>query len=148
VYGTSAGWLAISAATDAQRTALLTVAGHPEWSALDDAALAAKLQEAFAAGSRETWLRELSAAGVPAVRALEHATGIADRYLSANQFSHVLEVPGMGRFRVVRSLSQWEGGSSPRAARFPLLGGEAAELLLAAGVDRALVEDLLEKKSN
>ena len=148
VYGTSTGWLAIGAVTRAQRTALLAAVGDPEWLALDDPALASKLQEAFAAGSRETWLRELSAAGVPAVRALEHATGIADRYLSANGFSHVLEVPGMGRFRMVRSLSQWEGGSGPRAARFPVLGGGAAELLLAAGVDQALVDDLLEKKSN
>jgi crotonobetainyl-CoA:carnitine CoA-transferase CaiB-like acyl-CoA transferase len=146
VYGTDTGWLAIGAATDAQRTALLAAVGHPEWSALDDAALASSLQEAFATGSREMWLRRFSAFGVPAVRALEHATGIADRYLAANGFSHVLEVPGMGKFRVVRSLSRWEGGSSPREARFPVLGSETAELLLEAGVDQALVDDLLEKK--
>jgi crotonobetainyl-CoA:carnitine CoA-transferase CaiB-like acyl-CoA transferase len=148
VYQTATGWIAIGAVTAAQRSALLDAVGHPEWSALDDAALAASLQEAFAVGPREQWLDRLAALGVPAVRALEHATGIADRYLSANGFSHVLEVPGLGRFRVVRSLSHWEGGGSPREARFPVLGGETAALLLEAGVDQAVVDELVQKKSD
>jgi crotonobetainyl-CoA:carnitine CoA-transferase CaiB-like acyl-CoA transferase len=148
VYGTSTGWLAVAASSGEQRTALLAAVGHPEWSALGDEALSSSLQDAFAASPRELWLGRLAALGVPAVRALEHGTGIADRYLAANGFSHVLAVPGMGRFRVVRSLSRWEGGSSPREARFPVLGSETAALLLEAGVDQALVDDLLEKESN
>jgi crotonobetainyl-CoA:carnitine CoA-transferase CaiB-like acyl-CoA transferase len=145
LYAASDGWLALSAATEAQRAALLEAVGHPEWSAFDDARLALVLEKEFAAGICRRWLDRLFQAGVPSVRVLGHETGVAGRYLSLNGFSHLLEVPEMGTFRVVHSFSHWEGGN-PRPGRFPPPGREAADLLIEAGVDSTLVDDLLARR--
>jgi crotonobetainyl-CoA:carnitine CoA-transferase CaiB-like acyl-CoA transferase len=144
LYLTADGWLALSAASQRQRRLLLDAAGHPEWTDLDDARLARALEQEFAAAPCGTWVERLTAAGVPAVRVLDHDTGIGGRYLSVNGFSHLLEVPGMGRYRVVRSLSRWEA-STPRPGRFPPLGGDTAEVLLEAGVSQAALQDLLSR---
>jgi crotonobetainyl-CoA:carnitine CoA-transferase CaiB-like acyl-CoA transferase len=146
LYATGDGWLALGAATEAERAALLEAVGHPEWSTLDDARLALALEKELAAGTCRHWLDRLSEAGVPTVRVLGHETGIAGQYLSVNGFSHLLEVPEMGTFRVVRSFSRWEGGS-PRPGRFPPPGRDTVDLLFEAGVDRTLIDDLLARRA-
>jgi crotonobetainyl-CoA:carnitine CoA-transferase CaiB-like acyl-CoA transferase len=145
LYATSDGWLALSAATEGQRAALLAAVGHPEWSAFDDSRLTLELENEFAGDVCRRWLDRLSRAGVPAVRVLGHETGVAGQYLSVNGFSHLLEVPELGSFRVVRSFSHWEGGE-PGLGRFRPPGRETADLLLKAGVDAALVKDLLARR--
>ncbi len=127
LYAASDGWLAVAAATPAQRAGLLAAAGHPEWSALDEAKLAAALEQELASDTSRHWLDRLHTAGVPSVRVLDHGTGIAGRYLSANGFSRLVELPDLGTFRIVRSLSTWEGGSPRRGGLPPL--GQLDELL-------------------
>jgi crotonobetainyl-CoA:carnitine CoA-transferase CaiB-like acyl-CoA transferase len=146
LYAASDGWIAIAAATQAQRAGLLAAIGHREWSALDDAKLAIALEKELALDACRLWLDRLHVAGVPSVQVLAHQTGIADQFLSVNGFSHLVEVPEMGTFRIVRSLSTWEGGS-PRRGLLPSLGRETVRLLRAAGVDQPLVDDLLARQA-
>lgn len=145
LYATADGWLALGATTELQRRSLLEALGHPEWAEFEDARLALALEKEFAAASCSRWVDILSDAGVPAVRVLDHETGIAGGYLSVNGFSHLVNVPEMGTFRVVRSFSHWEGGG-PRPGRFPPPGAETVEILVEAGVDRAVVDDLLARR--
>jgi crotonobetainyl-CoA:carnitine CoA-transferase CaiB-like acyl-CoA transferase len=145
LYATADGWLALGATTELQRRSLLEALGRPEWAEFEDARLALALEKEFAAASCSRWVDILSDAGVPAVRVLDHETGIAGGYLSVNGFSHLVDVPGMGTFRVVRSFSHWEGGG-PRPGRFPPPGAETVEILVEAGVDRAVVDDLLVRR--
>jgi crotonobetainyl-CoA:carnitine CoA-transferase CaiB-like acyl-CoA transferase len=145
-YATADGWLGVAASTGPLRAALLSALGHPEWRRLGDEALEASLESELAARRSEYWLDELSAAGVPAAAVLGRERGIADPYLTANGFSYVLEVPGMGRFRIVRSYSAWEGvtrgpGTSPG------VGQDTVEVLSEAGISAQAIDDLLARKA-
>jgi crotonobetainyl-CoA:carnitine CoA-transferase CaiB-like acyl-CoA transferase len=144
-YATADGWLAVAASSDRERAALLRAVGHPEWQALSEAEIAAALEGELAAGPSEYWLDEFSAAGVPAAGVLPRERGIADPYLTANGFSHVIEVPGLGEFRIVRSYSAWEGVTR-RPGSSPVVGRDTVEVLSEAGVGTHVIDDLLARK--
>jgi len=116
-YQASDGWLAVAAATPAQVSRLLDVAGHPEWSELDDAALADRLSFLFAQRPVEAWLSDLAAREVPASHVLPRAGELADPFLVENDFSHVVVDPVAGKLRVVRGYADWQGTGPGRAAR-------------------------------
>jgi crotonobetainyl-CoA:carnitine CoA-transferase CaiB-like acyl-CoA transferase len=144
-YATADGWLAVAASAAAERTAFFAALGHPEWQLLSEAEIAANVETELAPGSSEHWLDELAAAGVPAARVLSRERGIADPYLTANGFSHVIDVPGLGRFRVVRSYSAWDGATR-RPGSNPGLGRDTVEVLAEAGVGARVIEDLIARK--
>ena len=144
LYRTADHWLAIATSSDSQRRDMLDALGHADWSALDDAALGSAFEKQLATAPSALWLELLAAAGVAAARVLDHNTGIADRYLAVNEFSHLLEVPGHGTCRVVRNFSHWEGGPA-RTARAPAPGADTVDVLLEAGVEGHVVQELLSR---
>ena len=136
-YRASDGWLAVAATTAAQVAGLLSAVGHPEWGALDDAARSGRAPERRA-GERpvDDWVTELAARGVPACRVLPRAGELADPFLVANEFSHVVADPVVGKLRIVRGFSDWPGTrpASERPARGTTVGEETAAVLAAAGI--------------
>ena len=145
LYATADGWLAVAATPGDARAALCTALGHPEWQALSDAEIAAGVARELAAMPSRHWLDMFSTAGIPAASVLRRERGIADPYLTANGFSHVLEVPGLGAFRVVRSYSAWEGVTRPPGSN-PAVGRDTVQVLAEAGVAARVIEDLLARK--
>ena len=72
--------------------------------------------------------------------------GIADPYLTANGFSGILDVPGLGRFRTARSYSAWEGVTRGAGSN-PAVGRDTVEVLSEAGVSAQAINDLLARKA-
>jgi crotonobetainyl-CoA:carnitine CoA-transferase CaiB-like acyl-CoA transferase len=135
-YRASDGWLAVAATTTGQVAGLLAAAGHPEWGALDDAALADRLSGVLASRPVEDWVTELAARRVPACPVLPRAGELADPFLVANEFSHVVTDPVVGKLRTARGFSDWPGTrpSSQRPARGTTVGEDTAAVLAAAGI--------------
>ena len=135
-YQASDGWLAVAATTADQVAELLSAAGHPEWGALDDAALAERLSGVLASRPVEDWVTELAARRVPACRVLPRAGELADPFLVENEFSHVVADPVVGKLRIARGFSDWPGTrpASQRPARGTTVGEDTAAVLAAAGI--------------
>jgi crotonobetainyl-CoA:carnitine CoA-transferase CaiB-like acyl-CoA transferase len=145
LYAAADGWLAVAAPDGDSRTAFFAALGHPEWQVLSDAQIAVNVERELVTRPCEHWLDKFGCADVPAVRVLRRARGIADPYLTANEFSHVLEVPGLGSFRVVRSYSGWQGVTRGPGSN-PAIGQDTVEVLSGAGVGTRVIEDLLARK--
>jgi crotonobetainyl-CoA:carnitine CoA-transferase CaiB-like acyl-CoA transferase len=145
-YATADGWLAVAATASDERAALFGVLGHPEWRVLGEAEITAGVERELAAMPSRHWLDEFASAGVPAASVLSRERGIADPYLTANGFSHVLEVPGLGSFQVVRSYSAWEGVSR-RPGSNPVVGRDTVAVLSEAGVSTGLIGELIARKA-
>jgi crotonobetainyl-CoA:carnitine CoA-transferase CaiB-like acyl-CoA transferase len=145
-YRASDGWLAVAAATAAHVAGILSAVGHPEWSTLagdalagdvaSDEVLARRLSEVLAQRPVAAWVTGLAAYEVPACRVLPRADELADPFLVANDFSHVVADPVAGKLRVVRGFSDWPGAfrASGRPARGTTAGEETATVLTAAGI--------------
>ena len=135
-YRASDGWLAVAATTADQVAELLAASGHPEWGALDDALLADRLSGVLASRPVEDWVTELAARRVPACRVLPRAGELADPFLVANEFSHVVTDPVVGKLRTARAFSDWPGSrpASQRPARGTTVGEDTAAVLAAAGI--------------
>jgi len=135
-YRASDGWLAVAATTTDQVAGLLAAAGHPEWGALDDAALAGRLSGVVASRPVEDWVTELAVCQVPACRVLPRVGELADPFLVANEFSHVVADPGVGKLRTARGFSDWPGTrpASQRPARGTTVGEDTEAVLAAAGI--------------
>jgi crotonobetainyl-CoA:carnitine CoA-transferase CaiB-like acyl-CoA transferase len=135
-YQASDGWLAVAATTAAHVADLLSAVGHPEWSALDDAALADRLSGVLASHPVEDWVSELAAREVPACPVLPRTGELADPFLVENEFSHVVADPVAGNLRIARGFSDWPGTrpASQRPARGTTVGEETAAVLAAAGI--------------
>ena len=121
-YQASDGWLAVAATTAGEVAELLAAAGHPEWGALDDAGMAERLSGVLASRPVEDWITELAARRVPACRVLPRAGELADPFLVANEFSHVVTDPVVGKLRTARGFSDWPGtrpASPPPASTSP-----------------------------
>jgi crotonobetainyl-CoA:carnitine CoA-transferase CaiB-like acyl-CoA transferase len=133
----SDGWLAVAATTADQVAELLAAAGHPEWSALDDAALADRLGGVLASRPVEDWVTELAARRVPACPVLPRAGELADPFLVENDFSHVVDDPVAGRLRIARGFSDWPGTRPAwgRPARGTTVGEDTGAVLAAAGIN-------------
>jgi crotonobetainyl-CoA:carnitine CoA-transferase CaiB-like acyl-CoA transferase len=159
LYQTADGWLAVAGPADESRPAqggareapggapgiLCTALGHPEWQGRGDAEIAADVGRELAARPSGYWLDAFRAAGVPAASVLRRERGITDPYLTANGFSHVLEVAALGRFRTVRSYSAWEGVTR-RSGSDPAVGRDTVAVLSEAGVGAQVIGDLLARK--
>ena len=131
-YATQDGWIAVAAHTPSQREAfeeLVRSRGRSK-PGLDDTTA---IEALIAAETQSSWLNDLASSGIPAASVLKRAVGIDDSYLTANRFSHVLDVPTMGTFRVVRSYADWSTSRRP-AARASPVGAHTAEVLAEAGV--------------
>jgi crotonobetainyl-CoA:carnitine CoA-transferase CaiB-like acyl-CoA transferase len=144
-YQASDGWLAIAATTPAHVAGLLAAVGHPQWSALasetrGEDALADRLSGVLAQRPVQTWVAELAAHQVPACPVLPRAGELADQFLVANEFSHVVADPVAGKLLVVRGFSDWPGTgpASERPARGTTVGEDTAAVLAAAGSDWTL----------
>jgi crotonobetainyl-CoA:carnitine CoA-transferase CaiB-like acyl-CoA transferase len=142
-YQASDGWLAIAATTPTHVAGVLSAVGHPEWSALangtrggDDDALADRLSGVLAQRPVQTWVAELAARQVPACPVLPRAGELADPFLVANEFSHVVPDPVAGKLRVARGFSDWPGtrAASARPARGTTVGEETSAALAAVGI--------------
>ncbi|MDX6417897.1 MAG: hypothetical protein QOG28_2517 [Trebonia sp.] len=142
-YHASDGWLAIAATTPTHVAGVLSAVGHPEWSALangtrggDDDALADRLSGVLAQRPVQTWVAELAARQVPACPVLPRAGELADPFLVANEFSHVVPDPVAGKLRVARGFSDWPGtrAASARPARGTTVGEETSAALAAVGI--------------
>lgn len=94
------GWLATAATTAAQRQAMLLALGHAD---VDERALAATMLGRPVA----EWVDILAAHGVPACPVLAADGELHDPFLVANDFSHIVRDPVLGRLRVVRAYSEW-----------------------------------------
>jgi crotonobetainyl-CoA:carnitine CoA-transferase CaiB-like acyl-CoA transferase len=106
LYQAEDGWLAIAASTPQQRTAVLRVVGHPDWSTVTD--LAGRLGRELAGRPVEVWLELLAGQDVPAGRVLAVEGELDDPFLVENKFSHVVHDPTLGGLRVVRGYADWE----------------------------------------
>jgi crotonobetainyl-CoA:carnitine CoA-transferase CaiB-like acyl-CoA transferase len=135
-YQASDRWLAVAATTAAQVAELLSVVGHPEWGALDDATLADRLSGVLASRPVDDWVTELAARQVPACPVLPRAGELADPFLVENEFSHVVADPVAGNLRTARGFSDWPGTrpASQRPARGTTVGEETTAVLAAAGI--------------
>ena len=136
LYETADGWIAVAATTGQQEAAFRDLAASTGPDDPDGPDLA------FTARGSQEWLDELAASGVPAVAVLPRSRGIVDPALCRDGFSHLLDVPGLGRYRIVRSYSAWDGERRP-PGRAPLRGRDTLAALTAAGVDPQVVEELI-----
>ena len=136
-YQASDGWLAVAATTADEAAELLAAAGHPEWGVLDDAGMAERLSGVLASRPVEDWITELAARRVPACRVLPRAGELADSFLVANEFSHVVTDPVVGKLRTARGFSEWPGtrSASQRPARGTTVGEDTAAVHAAAGIN-------------
>lgn len=136
-YQASDGWLAVAATASVQVAKLLSAVGHPEWSSLNDDALADRLSGVLAQRPVGAWLAELAACGVPACPVLRRTGELADPFLVENEFSHVVDDPVAGKLRVVRGFADWPGTrqAPARPARGTTVGEETAAVLAEAGID-------------
>jgi len=130
-YQASDGWLAVAATTAAHVADLLVAVGHPEWSALDDVALADRLSGLLASRPVEDWVTDLAVHRVPACPVLSRTLELADPFLVENEFSHVVADPVAGKLRIARGFSDWPGTrtASQRPARGTTVGEETAAVL-------------------
>jgi crotonobetainyl-CoA:carnitine CoA-transferase CaiB-like acyl-CoA transferase len=135
-YQASDGWLAVAATSAAHVAGLLSAAGHPEWGALDDAALADRLTGVLASRPVNDWVTELAGQRVPACPVLSRTGELADPFLVENEFSHVVADPVVGKLRIARGFSDWPGArsASQRPARGTTIGEETAAMLAEAGI--------------
>jgi crotonobetainyl-CoA:carnitine CoA-transferase CaiB-like acyl-CoA transferase len=135
-YQASDGWLAVAATTAAHVAELLSAVGHPEWGALDDAALADRLAGVLTERPVDDWVAELAARQVPACPVLPRAGELADPFLVENEFSHVVADPVAGKLRIARGFSDWPGTrpASERPPRGTTVGEETSAVLAAAGI--------------
>jgi len=135
-YQASDGWLAVAATTASHVAGVLSAVGHPEWGALDDATLAGRLGGVLAERPVNAWVTELARREVPACPVLPRSGELADPFLTANEFSHVVADPVAGKLRVVRGFSDWPGSrpAAGRPARGTTVGEETSAVLAAAGL--------------
>jgi crotonobetainyl-CoA:carnitine CoA-transferase CaiB-like acyl-CoA transferase len=88
------------------------------------------------------WVKELAARGVASCRVLDREDELADGFLEANNFSHVIRDPELGRLRVVRGYSTWpERLEPPPAAGMRI--GEHSRLVLTELLGRSRAEELI-----
>jgi crotonobetainyl-CoA:carnitine CoA-transferase CaiB-like acyl-CoA transferase len=131
------GWLAVAATTAAQRTVLLEVVGHPEWSGLD------RLVEDLATREVDGLIDELAVRHVPAARVLDRHGELHDPFLVENRFSHVVAEPTFGRARVVRAFADWGNAADPPMRGGVVIGEDTRAVLEEAGYDADAIERLL-----
>jgi crotonobetainyl-CoA:carnitine CoA-transferase CaiB-like acyl-CoA transferase len=104
------GWLATAATTPAQRQAMLLALGHPD---PDEPAMAATM----AGRPVAEWVDFLTAHGVAACPLLAAEGELHDPFLVANDFSHIVRDPVLGRLRVVRAYSEWHDAETSAAGQ-------------------------------
>jgi crotonobetainyl-CoA:carnitine CoA-transferase CaiB-like acyl-CoA transferase len=107
-YPTRDGWLAIAARSDEENCRFRDAVGDTD------------LEAVTGAENLIDWLDRLAAAGVPAAPVLPGTTALHDADLLANDFSHVVEVDGLGRYRIVRGHSDWSGAAGLVAESGPV----------------------------
>ena len=149
-------WLALSVASDEQWTALVNWLDHPGWATQIDTDLVSRraqqdkldegLREVFAGRDRDTCLRELIAAGVPAAPIVDPRTLAGHPQFVARGFLEEIDHPIVGPqasmaapFRYA-SVDRW----LRRAA--PVLGQHNAEILRELGHSAEEIEQLAAEK--
>ena len=140
-YRTGDGWLAVSAGNDAERRAFRELHWAPSrWGGRGEPS-DRFIEQLMAAECTMDLVDSLAAAGIPAAEVLRRPKAIADSYLAANGVTTVLAVPDLGRFRVARSYSEWDGAASP-AGRGARIGADTSAVLHEAGIDPEWLADL------
>jgi crotonobetainyl-CoA:carnitine CoA-transferase CaiB-like acyl-CoA transferase len=135
-YACSDGWLAVAATTAAQSRALAGILG-----ATDVEGMAVALRGRSVAGA----LALLRDGGVPAVRIPPTEGLFDDPFLVANDFSHVVHDPILGRLRVVRCYGDWRTETGRAPARSVAVGHDTRAIMAELGFSTDRIEDLLSR---
>jgi crotonobetainyl-CoA:carnitine CoA-transferase CaiB-like acyl-CoA transferase len=131
-YPTRDGWLAVAARSDDERCRFRDAVGDTD----PDAVTGAE--------NLIDWLDRLAATGVPAASVLPGTTALHDADLLANDFSHVVEVEGLGRYRIVRGYSDWSGAADLVPGSGPV-GSHSVPVLTELGLEPHEIAGLLSR---
>jgi crotonobetainyl-CoA:carnitine CoA-transferase CaiB-like acyl-CoA transferase len=145
LYKCADGWVMIAATDEAKHAALLDTLDIAAGGLLapDEHELARRIASALEPLSSEAALDLLRAAGVPAAPVLGRAAVYSDPWFAENGFFRTFEQPGLGPCLAVSGYASWHGRSVEYQRPAPRNGEHTREVLEAAGVPRARVEELL-----
>tara|TARA_A100001037_G_scaffold267710_1_gene260762 strand:+ start:14853 stop:17120 length:2268 start_codon:yes stop_codon:yes gene_type:complete len=107
-YRASDRWIAISARTSEQRSALVSVLNYAGPADADESELAAAIAALIAERSVEDWVVALAAAGVPACQVLERVE-FDDPFLRDQRYTKVVHSTTVGRLRLIGGFADWRG---------------------------------------
>ena len=147
------GFINIGAANDRSFARLAATLGHPEWTTDERFAtastrvanrdsLSALIEAVTGTASREAWLQQLDAAGVPCGPILDYAEAFAHRQAQAREMSVTVPHPIMGDTRMIGTPLKLSATPLDARRRAPMLGEHTDDVLLAAGYSPDEVEQL------
>ncbi|MDI6856987.1 MAG: CoA transferase [Dehalococcoidia bacterium] len=156
-YQCSDGWLFLAVSTEAQAEALGMQAGaalpagtgHNARNLLDaplHGEVAAGLERFFSMRCRQEAVKDLVAAGVPSAPCLAIGDLFDDGHLKANDLWWETEHPVNGPVRQTGRIVKWKRHRMRLERPAPLLGQHSREVLLAFGIDRGRIEDLISRR--
>ena len=149
-------WLALSIATETQWRALVDWLGRPDWATRIGADLAARraagdeidaaLRETFAGRDRDTAIKELIEAGVPAARIVDPRELTGHPQLAARGFLEEVDHGTIGRQSTMTAPFRYASVERWLARGGPSLGEHNAEILRELGYDDAEIGRLEAEK--
>lgn len=156
LFETSDGkYVTIGAAENHFWRALCTTLGLDDWAA-DDAfatppqrraqgsVIRKRLREAFLQRTRDEWLADLRAAGVPCAPVNDLGEAAEDPHAKARHIIEWMDHPVLGRLPQIRFPALMSGTPTTMRTRPPLLGEHTDELLTQLGYDATGIAELRE----
>jgi crotonobetainyl-CoA:carnitine CoA-transferase CaiB-like acyl-CoA transferase len=159
-YASSDGaYLAVLPYTDENWRTLFRIAGREELSGdprfatlsgrvRNSAAVYGVLAEIVATRTRDEWLRELDAAGIPVMAVNSKEALLDDAQLKATGFWRFVEHPSEGRLRMTDPPIRFFGSPSTIRRMPPRLGEHSAEVLAEAGYSAPEIEALFASRAS
>jgi crotonobetainyl-CoA:carnitine CoA-transferase CaiB-like acyl-CoA transferase len=147
------GFINVGAANDRSFARLAATLGHAEWTTderfatastrvANRDALSALIEAVTCTASRDAWLRQLDAAGVPCGPILDYAEAFAHPQAEAREMSVTVPHPIMGDTRMIGTPLKLSATPLDPRRRAPMLGEHTDDVLLAAGYSPDEVEQL------
>ncbi|GAA3227854.1 hypothetical protein GCM10017691_18550 [Pseudonocardia petroleophila] len=142
-YRARDGWLVLSAVRDEHWAGLAEVLGVPPDDRFTDArrrkeheaALDAVLAPRFATGDVAQWVRDLTAAGVPAAPVRSLADALGSPLVTGRGLVYEFDHPAVGRVRNLASPLLVDGRRPGTGAASPVLGADTDDVLAELGHD-------------
>ena len=147
------GFINVGAANDRSFARFAATLGHPEWTTDERFAtastrvanrdtLSALIEAVTSTASRDAWLAQLEAAGVPCGPILDYAEAFAHPQAQAREMSVTVPHPIMGDTRMIGTPLKLSATPLDPRRRAPMLGEHTDDVLLAAGYSPDEVEQL------
>jgi len=148
------GYITLGSANDRLFERVCALLGHPEWTADPDyanatlrvrhhTALASRIEEITATGTRQEWLERFEAAGIPCGPINNYAETFADPQIRARGMVVDVDHPTLGRLKAIGSPVKMSETPPLAARRAPLLGEHTREVLREAGCSDTEISQLL-----